>query len=48
MLKDPQPKDQPMKKAMDEVFLMQDTSKLIPKIIKKSLRLLRREANAIR
>ena len=48
MLKDPAPKDEPMKKAMDEVFYMLETSKLIPKIIKKAQRLLRREANEIR
>ena len=48
MLKDPGPKDEPMKKAMDEVFYMLETSKLIPKIIKKAQRLLRREANEIR
>ena len=48
MLKDPAPKDEPMKKAMNEVFYMLETSKLIPKIIKKAQRLLRREANEIR
>ena len=48
MLKDPAPKDEPMKKAMAEVFYMLETSKLIPKIIKKAQRLLRREANEIR
>ena len=48
MLKDPAPKDEPMKRAMAEVFYMLDTSSLIPKIIKKAQRLLRREANEIR
>ena len=48
MLKDPLPKDEPMKEAMKEVFCMLDTSQLIPKIISKAQRILRREANAIR
>ena len=50
MLKDPAPKDEPMKNAMSEVFYMLNKSYpvLIPKIIKKAQRLLRREANALR
>ena len=48
MLKGPSPKDNPLKEALHETFLMTDVSESIPRYIKKALGILRRDANEIR
>ena len=50
MLKDPGPKDNPLKAAVHETFCAKNESvkTSIPKFIKKSLGMLRRDANEFR
>ena len=50
MLNDPHPKSTPLKDALYETFCAKqnDVKISIPKFIKKSLGIIRREANAIR